>query len=116
MNDDDNCQVAPNPNQEDTDGDDVGDACDNCIVIANEDQMDSNGDGIGDACEVQAVKCDLDSDFDIDRDDISMILGLRGTYSPPSDPNADFDDNGIINVIDARSCVRRCTLPRCAVQ
>jgi hypothetical protein len=60
------------------------------------------------------MKCDLDRDGIIDRSDIRMIMRLRNTYSPPSDPNADFDGNGVINVLDGRDCMRMCTLPRCA--
>jgi hypothetical protein len=66
--------------------------------------------------EIQAVKCDMDGDGDIDRDDIMVIFGLRGTYSPPSDPNADLNDDGIITINDARGCVLLCTRPSCAVQ
>lgn len=37
----DNCPDFPNPNQDDSDGDMVGDACDNCINISNPNQEDS---------------------------------------------------------------------------
>ena len=35
----------------DTDGDTITDDKDNCPAVANPDQADSNGNGIGDACE-----------------------------------------------------------------
>lgn len=51
----DNCPDVPNPDQEDADGDDIGDACDNCASVPNADQADVDGDGIGDACDTPAV-------------------------------------------------------------
>jgi hypothetical protein len=60
----DNCQAAPNADQADLDGDDVGDACDadddgdgvpdagdNCPTLANPDQVNSDGGQAGDACD-----------------------------------------------------------------
>jgi hypothetical protein len=62
----------------------------------------------------EELMCDIDRDGFIDRRDIRLITRLRNTYSPPSDPNADYDGNGVINILDARGCMRTCTLPRCA--
>jgi hypothetical protein len=60
----DNCPAAHNPDQQDTDGDAVGDLCDadddgdwiqdavdNCPLVANPGQADLDNDGLGDLCD-----------------------------------------------------------------
>ena len=53
----DNCVNDFNPNQENSDGDKIGDACDNCVGARNPDQKNSDDDKLGD-------KCDEDDDND----------------------------------------------------
>lgn len=110
----DNCPAERNADQEDADGDGIGDACDlcpfdpendadgdgvcgdvdNCPGLANPDQEDEDGDGIGDACD----PCPLDPENDGDGD------GVCGDEDNcPALENADqadADGDGIGDVCD----------------
>jgi hypothetical protein len=77
VNCDDNCPNTYNPDQADTDGDSVGDACDNCRDVFNPDQLDSNSE----------------------EDDNTSIPGIQH-YGNACDP--DFDNNGKVTRKDKR--------------
>lgn len=97
---------------EDSDRDGVSNAQDNCHTVFNPDQADSVGDGVGDACR-NFVLCDIDLDGDIDIRDVSYIMAARTLPAILRDPR-DWDRDGLLTVNDARACSLRCTRPQCA--
>jgi len=89
-----------NPDDPDTDGDGITDSNDNCLMAPNEDQRDSDADGMGDACDA----CPYDSQNDIDADGICGDDGGCSTIDNcPDIANPDQSDeysDGLGNVCD----------------
>ena len=98
----------------DSDGDGITNIGDNCGIVYNPDQFDSDGDGVGDACNNLPI-CDVDLNGVVDRRDISYIFADRGlpAANSPGPDLRDVDGDNEITVNDARICVLMCTFPNC---
>ncbi|MEL7447959.1 MAG: thrombospondin type 3 repeat-containing protein [Pseudomonadota bacterium] len=79
----------------DTDGDGVADDTDNCTLVANPDQRDTNGDDIGNICDA-----DLSNNCSISFEDLGIMKSVFFTTDPDADLNGNgsvsFDDLGLL--------------------
>jgi hypothetical protein len=59
--------------------------------------------------------CDVNGDGQIDKQDISLITSVLNTPAAGPTDTRDANKDGIINALDARICVTKCTYAGCAV-
>ena len=82
----------------DSDGDGVFDTDDNCTLAANTDQTDSNNDGYGNLCDA-----DLNDDCTVNTVDLGLMRQMFFTDDPDADLNSDgvvnVADLGIMRVL-----------------
>jgi len=112
----DNCPATYNPEQNDSDSDNVGDLCDNCPDDYNLDQLDTDGDLLGDVCDPDddndGIEDGLDSDslnpyvcIDNDGDGCDdCAIGVDGFGTLPDydeyNDGDDTDSDGICDLTD----------------
>jgi len=59
---------------------------------------------------------DVNTDGDVDREDLELVLDARNEPATGPDDRRDLDGDGTITVLDARKLTTRCTRPGCATQ
>ena len=118
----DNCPSTSNPDQGDSDGDRLGDACDacvndalndddgdgictsvdNCPATSNASQANFDTDGFGDACETGALLADADLSGLVDGTDLAWLGRAFGATTADGryEPGVDFNRDGQIDGAD----------------
>ncbi len=84
----------------DQDNDGIIDVGDNCILAANPDQRDTDGDGFGNACDA-----DLDNDGKVTLSDFRLLLLVMNNAAPGIEPyvladHVDFNNNALVDFAD----------------
>jgi len=84
----------------DFDGDGIDNEDDNCPIDFNPYQEDSDGDNIGDACDL--ICGDTNGDGTINIFDVTYLISYLYLSGPPPDPmeSADVNNDGFVNIFD----------------
>ena len=81
----------------DTDGDGILDRVDNCVHALNPNQEDCDGDGVGDVCDCPG---DTNCDGRVNLTDLAQLLGYYGQSSGATYGVGDLDDDDDVDLAD----------------
>ena len=76
----------------------------------------SNNTAVVQTKVTERINGDIDTDGDVDNDDLQLILSAIGEPTLGADDRRDMDGDGMITALDARKLVTLCTRARCAIQ
>ena len=79
----------------DTDGDRIPDSEDNCLLADNPDQTDTDNDGLGDVCDPNLFVEDTDGDGFIDGEDNCPAVFNLILIPSPTPTQSDIDNDGL---------------------
>jgi hypothetical protein len=123
------CRAAKLFCDADVDGDGVFNQVDACPVVSDEGQTDVDADLLGDACDPDdesVPPCELDCNVNgdsfvggslVDQRDIELIfaaVGNRAQGFAACGDRRDRDQDRVITILDAATCVEQCSFENCA--
>jgi hypothetical protein len=97
--------------QADSDGDEIPDESDNCPLAFNPQQEDANGDGIGDACCCVGTVGNIDCDSQdlVDIGDLTALIDYlymsKAGLCCPGEGNVDGDAGGLVDIGDLTALI-----------
>jgi len=86
------------------------------VIDLTQGSKDTDANHIPDECEIVVIPGDLDSDGDVDRNDMNIVLASRNQPASGADDPKDLNNDGVITTRDARVLRGLCSRPRCATE
>jgi len=85
------------------------------VTVTDDDGGEDSASFLVTVAAVSVMVCDVDTDEDIDKADLSLISGAANQWATGPDDPRDADGDGIITPADVTVCIPQCTLAGCAL-